>query len=212
VIYNLRDIGGCRTFDGKTVARGLVFRGAEFDCSPDSSAHRLLVRLGVRRIIDLRDASEVKSYPPSSIERVHIPFLATLENRDFQPVDRSPQATAGRYYEYLTEGKASVLEVMRRLVTVRSEPTMMHCVAGRDRTGIAVACLLSVLRVPDDQIGLDYAASFVMDDDQGRRAHPDNILHLLRIIRERHGSVEEFVGDAHAELPFAALRQVFLDA
>ena len=213
MIYNFRDIGGWRTADGRWVARGLVFRGAEFDCSPGSSALRLLERLGIRRIIDLRDPSEVAPFPPSSIARVHIPFLADSRNRDFQPTDRSPVATAGRYYEYLSEGKASVLQVMRRLVTVRAEPTMLHCVAGRDRTGITIACLLSILGVPDEQIGLDYAASVVMDDEAGRRAHPDNITHLLRLIRERHGSVREFFAEERTdELPFAALEQVLIDA
>ena len=117
MIFNFRDIGGCRTADGKTVARGLVFRGASFDSSPESAAHRLLIRLGIRRVIDLREPSEIGSTSLSGIERVHIPFLVAMLDRDFQPTDRSPVATAGRYYEYLTEGKASVLEVMRRLAT-----------------------------------------------------------------------------------------------
>jgi hypothetical protein len=169
--------------------------------------------VGVRRIIDLRDPSEAAGAPATTIARVHVPFLATLKNRDFQPTDRSPAATAGRYYEYLSEGKASVLEVMRLLLTVRSEPTMVHCVAGRDRTGIAIACLLSVLGVSDDQIGMDYAASFVMDDDDGRRAHPDNILYLLGIIRERHGSVRGFFTEGRYDrLPFAELERVLCDA
>jgi protein tyrosine/serine phosphatase len=212
LIFNFRDIGGCRTADGKTVARGLVFRGAEFDYGPGSGAVRLLVRLGIRRVIDLREPSEVGTATLSGVDRVHVPFLVSMQSRDFQPIDRSPAATAWRYYEYLTEGKTSVLEVMRRLATSRAEPTMVHCVAGRDRTGIVTACLLGALGVPDEQIALDYAASLVMDDDEGRRAHPDNILHLLRIIRERHGSIRGlYAEEPDDELPFATLKQVLVE-
>jgi protein tyrosine/serine phosphatase len=212
MIFNFRDIGGYRTADGKAVARGLVFRGAEFDASSGSAAHRLLVRLGVKRVIDLREPSEVGLSSLSGIERVHIPFFVSMHDRDFQPVDRTPAATAGRYYEYLIEGKACVLGVMRRLATSRAEPTMVHCVAGRDRTGIVIACLLSVLGVPDEQIALDYAASLVMDDDEGRRANPENILHFLRMIRERHGSVRGlFADEADDALPFSALREVLVE-
>ena len=213
MIFNFRDIGGYRTADGRAVARGLVYRGASFDRSTDSAAHRLLVRLGIRRVIDLREPSEVTQPAPTGVGHLHIPFLVSMVDRDFQPIDRSPPGTAERYHKYLMEGKAGVLEVLRRLTTSRAEPTLVHCAAGRDRTGIVVACLLSALDVPDEHIALDYAASMVMDDDEGRRAHPDNILHLLRIIRERHGSVRGiFATERDDELPFATLRQVFLNA
>jgi protein-tyrosine phosphatase len=213
MIFNFRDIGGYRTADGQAVARGVVFRGAAFDSSSGSAAHRLLVRLGIRRVIDLREPSEVTQAGAPGVDRVHIPFLVSMHDRDFQPIDRSPPATAGRYYEYLMEGRAGVLEVMRQLATSRTQPTLVHCVAGRDRTGIVIACLLSALGVPDEHIALDYAASMVMDDDEGRRAHPDNILHFLRMIRERHGSVHGiFATEKEDELPFAGLKRVLLDA
>jgi hypothetical protein len=85
-------------------------------------------------------------------------------------------------------------------------------VAGRDRTGIVIGCVLSVLGVADEQIALDYAASLVMDDDEGRRAHPENMLHLLRMIRERHGSVRGlFADEADDALPFSSLREALVE-
>ena len=102
--------------------------------------------------------------------------------------------------------------MLTRLVSAPGRPTLVHCVAGRDRTGIVIACLLSVLGVPDDWVAKDYAASHVMDDEEGRNAHPDNILLLLRAVRERHGSVESFLAVGRAEgLPVDALREAFLE-
>jgi protein-tyrosine phosphatase len=216
LIRNLRDVGGCETTGGKVVRRGLVFRSAAFTCDPLSGNQQALEELGVRRILDLRTVSEVEESPapdlPASVERLHRPFLVSIENRSFQPIDRSPPATAGRYYEYLVEGRSSVAAVVSSLVTAPSEPTLVHCVAGRDRTGIVVACLLSVLGVPDDRVASDYAESHVMDDAEGRHAHPDNIVLLLRTVRERHGSVESFLAEGRADgLPVDALRDAFLE-
>ena len=216
MIPNLRDVGGAQTSGGSVVRRGLVYRSAAFSCDSLSGNQHALRELGVRRIIDLRTDAEVQESPttdlPASVERVHQPFLLSIENRSFQPIDRSPPATAGRYYEYLVEGRSSVAAVLTRLVSAPSQPTLVHCVAGRDRTGIVIACLLSVLGVPVDWIAKDYAASHVMDDDEGRNAHPDNVLLLLRAVQGRHGSVESFLAAGRADgLPVDALREAFLE-
>jgi protein-tyrosine phosphatase len=95
-------------------------------------------------------------------------------------------------------GMQTIARVVELLGDVRSRPTLIHCVAGRDRTGIVVACVLDLLDVPDDTIAADYALSSVVDDAEGRKALPDNILLLLDLIRERFGSVREMVLSAGA--------------
>jgi hypothetical protein len=218
LILNLRDVGGCRTAAGRSVARGILFRSAELAWRPSSVTHPVLEHLGIRRVIDLRTWSEVEERGghdvPPFVERIHQPFLESLD-RDFQPIDqidRSPPATAARYYDYLLEGRASVRSILGALLTARSRPTLIHCVAGRDRTGIVIGCLLCLLGVPDEAIARDYAASHVMDDDEGRHAHPDNILHLLRLLRERHGSVESALTEGRSRpLPLRGLEDALLD-
>ncbi|MQA90250.1 MAG: hypothetical protein GEU90_08445 [Gemmatimonas sp.] len=73
------------------------------------------------------------------------------------------------------------------------QPTMIHCMAGRDRTGVVVACVLDLLGVPDDAIAGDYSLSSVMDDDEGRNANPENLRWCLRLIRQKYGSTGEMV-------------------
>jgi hypothetical protein len=214
LIVNLRDVGGCTTGEGRPIARGVLYRSAEFAWHPDSAARRTLTDLGIRRVIDLRTESEIgETDGTSAIERAHVPLLAESTLQSFPPsLDRSPSATAARYYDFLLEGRPRVVEIVRTLTTARSRPTLIHCVAGRDRTGIVIACVLSLLDVPEDAIARDYAESHVMDDAEGRNAHPDNLRHLLGLVRERHGSVASLLGDdPSGALPLDQLRHALLD-
>jgi hypothetical protein len=61
-----------------------------------------------------------------------------------------------------------------------------------------VACLLDLVDVPDPAIAADYALSSVVDDAEGRTAHPDNILLFLQLVRGRFGSVREMLLPAGA--------------
>ena len=213
MIANFRDVGGCLTSDGRRVARNRLYRSAAFSWDPASAAPTFLESVGVRRVIDLRAQSECRPSDASSpsLERLHIPFLESLEQYPDQPVDRSPSATAERYYEYLLVGRKSVARVLGTLADAHSMPTLLHCVAGRDRTGIAVAGALALLEVPDNAIARDYAESHVMDDAEGRNAHPDNILELLRIVRERHGSVEALLAGSGGSVSFDRLGAALLE-
>jgi protein-tyrosine phosphatase len=214
VIRNFRDLGGLSTLDGLAIQPGRFFRSAQVTAPAGSPTHHFLNGLGLRRLIDLRTRDEVDRHGScgSFVERMHLPLLESIEQEWSQPIDRSPPATGRRYYDYLAEGRLAVLEVLRQLRSSRSTPTLIHCVSGRDRTGIAVACVLSVLSVSEETIARDYAESHVVDDVEGRNAHPDNIRYFLRTVRERHGSLEAMLTrDGEDTLPVAELRSALLD-
>ena len=214
MIRNFRDLGGTSTLEGRTIQRGRFFRSAQVTAPVNSPAHHFLESLGVRRLIDLRTQDEIDSHGSCGgfVERIHLPLLQSVEQEWSHPIDRSPPATGSRYYEYLVEGRTAVVEVLRQLTASRSHPTLIHCVSGRDRTGIAVACALSLLDVPNETIANDYAESHVVNDNEGRNAHPDNIRHFLRIVHERHGSVEAMLSrDGEDTLPITGLRSALLD-
>ena len=217
MIPNLRDVGGCSTASGRLVARGAIYRSGAFSCTADSPAHAVLESLGIRRVIDLRSPGEVEEAGeiglPPSVQRIHQPFLPSIENRRFQPSERSARATGERYHEYLLEGRASVAAVLAELSSARSRPTLVHCFAGRDRTGIVISCLLSLLGVPDDVIARDYAESSVVDDPEWGDANPENILHFLEIVRERHGGVASLMASGQVgEAPLDGIGNLLLDA
>ena len=208
---NFRDVGGTVTRAGATIVRGRLFRSAA-----PSAATDLVGGLGIRRVIDLRASSELvigddnQAFP--RWEHLHIPFFETIQPRWSSPSDRTPQATAARYFEMLEEGRHSLLEIVGILGISDSRPTLIHCVSGRDRTGIVIACVLELLGVPDEAIAEDYALSDVMDDAEGRNANPENVLLLLRLIRQRYASTREMLRlmGAPQEI-FKALSDALLD-
>jgi len=193
---NLRDLGGIPTRAGATMAAGRLFRGAEPPVEAGLAA-RLITATGVRRVLDLRMEQEVEqSGPPllpSVCEWVRLPLVETLEPHWPNPIDRTPPSTAQRYFEMLQAGREAMARIVDVLGDANTKPTLIHCVAGRDRTGIVIACLLDLLDVPDEVIGADYAISSEVDDEEGRNARPDNILLLLQLIRARFGSVREML-------------------
>jgi protein-tyrosine phosphatase len=198
---NLRDLGGHTTRHGKVVATGRLFRGAEPAAAPEAAAG-LVRAMGLRRVVDLRMEEEVEQAGapafPDGCEWIRLPLFETIPPHWANPVDRTPPSTAARYFEMAQIGTPAIARVVELLGDVSSTPTLIHCVAGRDRTGIVVACLLDLVDVPDQTIAADYALSSVVDDAEGRNAHPDNILLLLQLIRERFGSVREMLLSAGA--------------
>lgn len=212
---NLREVGRYPTRDGFTIASGRLYRGAEL-CALDSDITRHLVDvLGIERVIDLRMDDEVEVGGPASLpgscNRHHLPLFTAMQPRWGKPTDRTPATTARRYYDMVLEGRGAIGSILELLAEPPPKPTLIHCVAGRDRTGMVVACILDVLNVPDDIIAADYALSAIMDDAEGRNADPGNILGLLELIRADYGSTREMLLDSGVQPDtLADLRAAFL--
>ena len=91
-----------------------------------------------------------------------------------------------------------------------NSPFLVACTAGRDRTGIVVACLLDLLDIKDEAIAADYAASDPFDPDTGR-AHAGTMLELLGLVRDSYGSVARMLqSDGLAEGVVESLRSQLL--
>ena len=163
----------------------------------DAAAHVVRVT-GVRRVIDLRTADEIDSWPaselPAPCARIHAALFDTIQDHWVHPMDRGPAATAERYVEMLEAGSATIVRVLEMLGEAPSGPTVIHCAAGRDRTGIVIACVLDLLGVPDDTIAQDYALTDVVLDDEGG-ALPETMHRMLELVRTRYGSMRAFLVD-----------------
>lgn len=198
---NLRDLGGYATRRGAVLAPGRLFRSAELPVDAEPAAG-LVRATGLRRVVDLRMDVEVEKSGapalPEGCEWIRLPLFETVPAHWSASITRTPPATAARYFEMVEIGTSTIARVLELLGEAKSKPTLIHCAAGRDRTGIVVACVLDLLDVPDATIGADYALSSMMDDAEGRTAHPGNILLLLQLIRERFGSVREMLVGAGA--------------
>jgi protein-tyrosine phosphatase len=162
------------------------------------AAARVVRVTGLRRVIDLRTAAEVESGAtaelPASCARIHAPLFSTIRNHWIAPRDRSAEATAERYLEMLEDGAVTIGRVVEMLGEAARHPTVVHCAAGRDRTGIVIACVLDVLGVPEVTIAEDYALSDAVLAD-GADAWPETMRCTLELLRNRYGSTQAFLAE-----------------
>ncbi|HWK81257.1 MAG TPA: tyrosine-protein phosphatase [Thermomicrobiales bacterium] len=154
---NFRDLGGLVNRHGQVVRRHRVFRSDALARLTPVDLDRL-AGVSIRTLIDLRSPIEIAQTGPSPLvgrgtSVVHAPVM---------DVDASPEALddkplAEMYAAFLVQGEASYRTVFSTLATRDDLPAVIHCAAGKDRTGVAVALLLRLLEVDDALIVDDYA-------------------------------------------------------
>ncbi len=156
-VRNVRDLGGLSGTRG-TVRRGRVLRSAELSALTPAGA-RTLADLGLRTVFDLRTGAERDESPSrfddapelAGVRIVHVDFLGTLDDLPAGPMEM---------YLHLVERSAvGIVEVLEHLGRPDAAPALVHCTAGKDRTGLTVALLLELLGVPRPTIVADYVAS-----------------------------------------------------
>jgi protein-tyrosine phosphatase len=155
-VFNFRDVGGYPTDDGGTTRWGRLFRSdALHTLTP--AARATLDRLGLRTVIDLRTDSERDGHP-SAFGELGAPIVICpiLESTEFSPMP----TTLIEIYNYFVDARGTAItSVVRTLAGVGAVPAVVHCTAGKDRTGVVTAMLLSSLGVPDEIVASDFAAT-----------------------------------------------------
>jgi protein-tyrosine phosphatase len=165
--YNVRDLGGLPcgvpTFGGLTRRHALV--ASDYCARLNAEGWQALVAHGVRTIIDLRGTEEV-AREPYALPSIAVAAGVTYQNlplihRAQQLVgDLGDPAFGGREYAIIAERTtANIAVILRAIITAQPGGVLIHCQAGKDRTGIIVAILLRLAGVPDELIMADYVAS-----------------------------------------------------
>ena len=177
-LLNFRDIGGVKCEVGRRVRRGRLFRSATPDFATPSDV-ALLERFGVRTVLDLRTSPERVYLEPQAQNNpevasnwttrtplknfcIHnVPMLTELWDPGMlaSTTLRPERFLADRYLEMCEFGADMVAACFRTLADHRTTPVLVHCTAGKDRTGVLVALLLSSLGVSDESIADDYSLS-----------------------------------------------------
>jgi protein-tyrosine phosphatase len=215
-VFNFRDLGGYPGLDGRPVRWRRLFRSDSLAGLVDED-RATFDALGIRTVIDLRRPSELAQQgrvpewdglayhhiPPDHVEWHYNPY------RDGDEVVRY---LADRYRDMAEEGAAGLAAAIDVIADERAAPTVVHCVAGKDRTGVLIALTLALLGVADADIDADYTLS-----TPGNRryvawaqlnGHPDAVMRpwfhsepgtmalFLSELRGRHGSVERYLTGA----------------
>lgn len=209
---NLRDVGGYDTIDDRSTRWGVLMRSDSLHKLPLESQGRLIY-FGVRTVIDLRTEMEAATAPDvfarsDKVAYIHLPMLAphivelhraeTLEELNRLLVDRCQNQIA---------------LVASLLAEDHRTPALVHCSAGKDRTGLVIATLLDLVGVDRATIVEDYvqtryymqnltldlrsAAAQIGFDlerlDRMLECRADVMERTLRYIDERYGGTAEYV-------------------
>lgn len=172
---NVRDVAGLPTVDGRTVRPGVLLRADNLQGLTGADVARLVDDLGVRTVVDLRTTGEVHLEGPGPLAgRLTHHHLTLIDEDPGEPdevkVDRAvptrvdrrpdePRDMTGHYVGYVTDAPANVAAALRVIADPTSGPTLVHCAAGKDRTGTVVALALSLVGVTREAVVADYVAS-----------------------------------------------------
>lgn len=240
--FNARDLGGFETPDGRTVRTRRIYRTANLQRLTDADV-ALIHELGIRTVCDLRSDEELDWTGPSPllergvIMHAHHPFFdQTTGHSELHPDDPElrQRLWLERGYERMLDiSGAAMRDVFGLLTHEESYPLLIHCAAGKDRTGVISALILRALGVADADIVHDYTLSgeqrpapdvlrafladygVVLDDDSDWdpwQTPPQVMESTLRILDERWGSTEGFLTSIGvSESDIAALRAHMLE-
>jgi protein-tyrosine phosphatase len=210
---NFRDLGGYATNDGRRTRWRVLFRAdglGELSLTDFS----ILRELGIRTVVDLRSGHEVEQgrfdVEAHPVDFHHFPFIDQLPNAE--QWDRRPGLLGAQYKEMLDDAAPQIIGALEVLAAPDAHPAVFHCTAGKDRTGLLSALVLSLLGVPEETVVADYALSggamerlraklilkypdgkdVIADIDEVFSANPANMVELFAYLRERYGSVAEY--------------------
>ncbi|HVE74813.1 MAG TPA: tyrosine-protein phosphatase [Mycobacteriales bacterium] len=164
---NARDLGGLPTADGGQTARGVVIRADNLQGLSERDVDRLVHELRVDTVVDLRTPAEVAHEGPGplrSVPAVRHVELNLIPNWDPMDVraervipdeERAQRDVSPHYLGYLHEAPGAVIGALRALVDGEGA-ALVHCAAGKDRTGVVCALALSLVGVSRDDVVEDY--------------------------------------------------------
>ncbi|MDE0348349.1 MAG: tyrosine-protein phosphatase, partial [Gammaproteobacteria bacterium] len=157
---NFRDLGGYRTADGKTVARGMLFRSGAMTGLTDADM-AYLDQFGIKTVVDLRSNEEIDLYPNHWASRSGIDIVTgDYSFAAMVPRDEAPERLdmAELYPRLLAQIGGPIGSYFERALG-EGAPMVVNCSAGQDRTGVVSALMLLLLGVPEPAVIEDYLLS-----------------------------------------------------
>ena len=250
---NVRDVGGLPTVDGRTTRAGVLLRSDNLQDLSEADVQRLVGELGVRTVLDLRSSGEVHLTGPGPLREAGPAHhqLSLIPEWDGEPdreeVDRAldsavqdalpslapgprqqgPTDLGDHYADYIAKAGDNLGRALRLLADPASGTTLVHCAAGKDRTGVVVALALDAAGVEREAVVADYAAtaeriegiiarlsasSTYASEVQTHKVEEfkpraETMARFLALVDERHGGAAEWLrANGLSESELAALR------
>ena len=247
-VLNFRDLGGIRTMQGRQIQWGKIYRSGKLE-KLQREEFEAMKALGIRTVVDLRTIGEVteepdKIPPNEGINLIHIP-ISGITDEDLHKTKKdikkqSPEEFDGAgkmetvMERFAMQGHQDFAKVFELLLNEENSSIVYHCTAGKDRTGLLTALILSALGVADEVIMQEYLLSNYYRHEKMERnarlgAHilgietessraimdvrPNYLEASFHAIIEKYGSTEQYLQTAIGleEQDLAKLRDLYLE-
>jgi protein-tyrosine phosphatase len=208
---NFRDLGGYETHDGRRVRMGMIFRSGELS-HLSAADYAQLSGLGIQTIYDLRDQGERASQPTAWAGGAYLSLASPkpAPHSSLSPFT-DPQMDADRaravlvaFYGQMPTLYAPEYRVIFYELLSGHAPLLVHCTAGKDRTGVASALILSALGVPQAAIIQDYELTNQLLNPATQSADTD----FMRQLRALPTEVQQALMRADASYIAAAFQSI----
>lgn len=213
--FNARDAGGYPLVQGGWLAQGRFYRSDALSALTPADAEEFS-RLRIGTVIDLRDAREADG-APDMIDRSTVRYerVPIFEDRLFERDFGTFPSLSELYQLIMDEHVHQLVRVLEILTEATDRPVLVHCTAGKDRTGLVVALVHATLGLAPEMILADYGASEkILGNkfeehlrnvyrqmavppeilgDAPRHAPPSYLANTLDSMRAKSGTIREFL-------------------
>jgi protein-tyrosine phosphatase len=242
---NFRDFGGYSTTDGRQLKWGYLFRSGQLSKLSDQDV-ALLDSLGLDLVCDFRRVEEQDNdrsrLPARSPAVISLPIIPGSNSKSLE-VAHEQMNSATALFDFMVDINREFVEsqaeayarMFREILAVEDARFLVHCAAGKDRTGFAAAIIQLALGVPRDVVMQDYMLTgryFLPEREMERirlkyqmedmvdesilpvlEVHADYLERALRAIEDNYGTVEDYLQQALGVGPveLAELRNRYLE-
>ncbi|MGW4771171.1 tyrosine-protein phosphatase [Nocardia sp. NPDC004278] len=163
--FNFRDLGGLRTSDGARIRPGVLLRSAQLS-GLDLPGHAILRELGVTDVYDLRGHREIDHIGHDNLPDGVRLNLTPFDSRMAEAPPHDAQTNSAfahmlevyRYFPTLPEANTAIIAIAETIAS-GDGAVLVHCAAGKDRTGWAIATLLRAVAVSEADVLADFLSS-----------------------------------------------------
>ncbi|WP_426279002.1 tyrosine-protein phosphatase [Chryseobacterium sp. S-02] len=169
-VHNFRAVGNIKNVDGRSLKEGKLYRSGHLHTLKKKSFDEL-DKLGIKEVIDLRNSKEIAQKPDNLPGDIMYKNYSAFEDEGDQLNQAKKLVLKGKvdgsdadkrmldfYKDYVTENPEIIKKIITEILE-SDQPVLYHCTAGKDRTGITTALILTILKFDKETIYSDYLLS-----------------------------------------------------
>jgi protein-tyrosine phosphatase len=155
--FNVREVGGIPTRDGRRVRHGALFRSGHL-AMVNEQGYAQFVKLGIVSVVDLRSQEEVKAAPDA-------PWVMSGTRHMVADCPKLTSPSQDSYLQALQAAEPKLARLFGFLGAPKALPALLHCGMGRDRACLGMSLVLLALGVVPERVAADFAVNQAMTVD-----------------------------------------------